>query len=236
MPIIRNYQLDQNFDDDNTPRKPSSNIIKSSTLRSADQIVTPSQFDQTDSTLMDEDTLFEDPFEIEDTSSYSEVPTLDTHKSTEEPSTNEQQNELEETIKDLYQAINGLKKARDEVIRSTQDKLIDLSMAIAEKIVQKKIEIDPTVIQSVVEATFNKISGSDRITFRINPRDAQVFNEFQPQIESQLIGVEKINFQQDNTIDQGGCIIETDLGFLDVTIKEKLSIIAHAFRKIKSTL
>ena len=51
-----------------------------------------------------------------------------------------------------------------------------------------------------------------------------------------MIGVEKISIQQDATIDQGGCIIETDLGFLDVTIREKLNIIAQTFKKVKLTL
>ena len=43
-----------------------------------------------------------------------------------------------------------------------------------------------------------------------------VFNEFKPFIESRLIGVQKITIQQDGTIDQGGAVIETDLGFVDV--------------------
>ena len=37
-------------------------------------------------------------------------------------------------------------------------------------------------------------------------------------------------------IAQGGCIIETDLGFVDVTLKEKFNIIAQTFKKVKSTL
>ena len=61
-------------------------------------------------------------------------------------------------------------------------------------------------------------------------------NDFQPTIESRLIGVEKITIQQDSTIQQGGCIIETDLGFVDVTIQEKLNLITQTFKKLKSTL
>ena len=63
-----------------------------------------------------------------------------------------------------------------------------------------------------------------------------IFTDFQPYLETRLIGVEKITIQQDPTVDQGGCIIETDLGFVDVTIKEKLNIISQTFKKVKATL
>ena len=141
--------------------------------------------------------------------------------------------ELQGHFDDLTTAISNLKTARDEVIESSQSQIIDLALSIAEKVIHKQIESDAYVIQSVVEDTFNKISGSDRITFKINPADADAFNEFQPTIESRLIGVEKITVQQDGTVDQGGCIIETDLGFVDVTIREKMNLIAQTLKKIK---
>ena len=129
--------------------------------------------------------------------------------------------ELDGHFNDLTAAISNLKVARDEVVQSSQSQLVDLAIMIAEKVIHKQIESDASIIQSVVEDTFNKISGSDRITFKINPADADTFNKFQPTLESRLIGVEKITVQQDGTVDQGGCIIETDLGFVDVTIREK---------------
>ena len=96
--------------------------------------------------------------------------------------------------------------------------------------------MDQSIIKGVVEDTFNKISGSDRVTFKINPADMETFSSFQNYIENRLVGVDKISIQQDASIDQGGCMIETDLGFVDVTIKEKLNIITQAFKKVQSTL
>ena len=60
---------------------------------------------------------------------------------------------------DDFEAINGLKDARDQVIESAEDQLVELSLLVAEKIVQKQIEMDPLIIKSVVEDTLNKISG-----------------------------------------------------------------------------
>ena len=144
--------------------------------------------------------------------------------------------ELQGNFDELMAAISNLKKARDSVIESAQSQLIEMATLIAEKVIQKQIESDPTLINSVIEGTFDKISGSDRIIFKINPADSDAVTAFQPTIESRLVGVEKISIQQDSTIEPGGCIIETDLGFVDVTIQEKMNLIVQTFKKLKSTL
>ena len=144
--------------------------------------------------------------------------------------------DLQPYIDDLSSAINGLKSSRDQVIQSAETGLIDLALEIAAKVINKAVEMDQSIIKGIVEDTFNKISGSDRVTFKVNPADLESFNTYQSYFESRLVGVDKISVQQDPTIDPGGCIIETDLGFVDVTIKEKLNIITQAFNKVTASL
>lgn len=244
MPIIKDYNLHHDFEDTTVPVERSGKVIKSSVLSLADDVVSPSQFsddiacqDPDDVSEEVESDFFVDEVDVPSTSPVVDSPVVPSAPPVDESKIRQEvEQELKAHVDDLITAIDGLKTARDEVIQSAESQLIDLSMAVAEKVLQKQIEVDPSVIKSVVEDTFNKISGSDRITFKINPADTAVFNEFQTYVESRLIGVEKITIQQDGTIDQGGCIIETDLGFVDVTIREKLNIIAQTFNKVKSTL
>jgi hypothetical protein len=134
--------------------------------------------------------------------------------------------ELGHHFDDLLTALNNLGAARNELVDSMSHQVVPLALAMTEKIIQKAVEMDPAIIEGVISETFNKISGSDRIIFKINPDDAEAVTAFQPTIESRLVGVEKITFQHDSTIKRGGCIIETDLGFVDITIREKLAILA----------
>ncbi len=238
MPLIKDYNLDRDFDDLKTTVLKTGKIIKSSALKPSHDVVMPSQFsdeinfqpsdDPFDSEMAMEPEVPATPDPVVQS---PQVAPIDEAKIREEI-----QQEFKPHFDDLAAAINGLQEARNQVVQSAETQLVDLALTIAEKVVHKKVEMDPSIIKDVVEDTFNKISGSDRITFKINPDDLAVFNEFQPYLESRLIGVEKISIQQDGTINQGGCIIETDLGFVDVTIKEKLNIIAQTFKKVKATL
>ena len=233
MSIIKRQALKNNNDKNPSDIGRPNSIIKSSFLKPIEHTVSPHQF--TNDIIYDESSIDAEPTPTDFLSEPSPENDPFPQPTQEDSNVKETAEDLSNYINDLLSAINGLKTARDELIKSSESQIVDLSLAIAEKIVQKKIELDPTIIKTVVEDSFNKISGSDRITFKINPSDAEIFSEFQPTIESRLIGVEKITIQQDATIEQGGCIIETDLGFVDITIKEKLNIIAQTLHKIKSS-
>ena len=241
MGILKNHEYEDLKDDGDEIEKVAGNLLKSLPLPEGPEVLVTGELDTNpygidhgsdsfDPFIEDEDED-EDDMVVESMAATpvpeSPMPTVDDSQIREELRA-----ELQAHFDDLTTAISNLKTARDDVIESSQSQIIDLALNIAEKVIHKQIESDAYIIQSVVEDTFNKISGSDRITFKINPADADAFNEFQPTIESRLIGVEKITVQQDGTVDQGGCIIETDLGFVDVTIREKMNLITQTLKKI----
>ena len=236
MALIKKFEYDNEFEDQEPLRKFGAKILKSSTLISSDEvkIIGPAgesinSSDSYSSSFNDDAATFVDqpsPTVDELESPQQEIPSQVDESQVRESV----MNELKAHFDDLLGAITNLKEARDSVLKSSETQLAELSLMIAEKIIAKKIETDPTLINSVIEDTFDKISGSDRIIFKINPADAEAVSDFQSTIESRLVGVEKI------TIQQGGCIIETDLGFVDVTIQEKLNLITQTFKKLKSVL
>jgi flagellar biosynthesis/type III secretory pathway protein FliH len=248
MSLIKKYDLDGNFDEQKKVPKHTGSIIKSPLVIPTDSSITAGQanaFDGPSTQSIDpfEDTSFDDFNSFDEPQVEESAPEpIMAQPTPAMPQVDESQirqgimADLQANFDELMAAVSNLKEARDSVIKSAESQLIEMALMIAEKVIEKKIESDPNLINSVIEDTFNKISGSDRITFKINPADADAVNDFQPTIESRLVGVEKITIQQDSTIQQGGCIIETDLGFVDVTIQEKLNLITQTFKKIKSTL
>jgi hypothetical protein len=233
MSIIKRHKIKEKTQSESNEVTRPKTIIKASTLKQFSKSVSPDEF--SNDIIFDDATEF--PTLVDATPTHAppmDEPLPDINPPTA-PVATPPNSELEAHFNELLTAINNLTTSRNELIQLSQSKMLDLSLAIAEKIVHKKIELDPTVIESVIEETFNKISGSDRVTFKINPEDSAIFKDFQSSIESRLIGVEKISIVHDDHIDRGGCIIETDLGFVDITIKEKFNIIAQTLHRLKSS-
>ena len=238
------YTLSADFQNESDSPNKDMKIIKSSLLQEITETVTigearsgsMDQYESSASTDMSPSFFDETPSQSNDFMTPESTEDVSPASVEQTPVDVPPQEDVQPYIDDLVNAINGLKASRDQVLKDSQHGLVNLSLDIAQKIINKAVELDDSIIKGIVEDTFNKISGSDRVTFKVCAADLETFNKMQPYFESRLIGVDKITIQQDPSIDQGGCVIETDLGFVDVTIKEKLNIVAQAFKKVQATL
>jgi flagellar biosynthesis/type III secretory pathway protein FliH len=245
MTVIKDYNLGDEFNELDTSSKKVSRIIKSDQLVSNDNTVIPgvsvveevpvytSELEEKADTDTDDD---DDVLQEVKKAAPSAVDISKMREDIYQEIKQDNQQALKEQMDSLMDAIQGLSQSRDEIIDSVKTDLVDLSLQIAEKVILTQVDQDTTVIKAVIEDTFNKIAGSDRVTFKVHPDDIPMLTEYKPYIESRLIGVQKITIQPDAQVGRGGAIIETDLGFVDVTVKEKLNVIKQTFEQIKSTL
>ena len=172
MGIIKDFKFKEDFcDKSDSLISVSGKVIKSARVNRAQPVVIGANETETnDDSFFDGDeqdselSLFSDSNEydsISDIEPSSEAPAENVSKIREELKA-----EFQTYFDDLLSAINGLKESRDLMLKESEPKLIDLSLQIAEKVVQKQVQMDPSIIKEVIEETFTKISGSDRITFK----------------------------------------------------------------------
>ncbi|MBI2252363.1 MAG: flagellar assembly protein FliH, partial [Armatimonadetes bacterium] len=62
-------------------------------------------------------------------------------------------------------------------------------------------------------------------------QDLEAVKEDRTSFMAMIEGLKKFDIQADPQIEQGGCIIETDLGNIDARIKTKLDALKIAFKE-----
>ncbi|HEX2869565.1 MAG TPA: FliH/SctL family protein [Ignavibacteriales bacterium] len=97
----------------------------------------------------------------------------------------------------------------------------DVAVAIAEKIVKREISKE-TIISSTLSESVKKILGANEVIIKLNPRDYSILHSDE---ESILLeeSFSKIKFEQDDKIEPGGCVVETDIGSVDSRIATQIS-------------
>ena len=254
MGIIKNYDIADNWEYTLTiPER--SNIIKSPSVQISQTIfaglgtvkVENSSSDDAVSTVASKSVDLVDDFDddgfdedLTGSSSTAESNTQIVYDTPQVPSVNEAdirsqvKDELQTNFDELTQAVNELRESRNSVIENAQTKLLDFAMILAEKIIHKRIEMDPSVVNDVVSAAMEKISGADQVTFKVNPDDIDTINQFQSRIEAKLVGLKKLVILPDPSIDRGGVIIETNVGYVDATIKQQMNVLVRTIQELQS--
>ncbi len=134
-------------------------------------------------------------------------------------------NEIEKTYKERFikkvDEFNKILCSVDEKIsvygREFEDLVIQLSFEIAQKIARKEIQKE-SVIESVLKDSLRKILGANSVIIKIHPEDYIILNEDNNKSLFFDESFSKIKFEQDDRIEQGGCVVETEIGNVDARI------------------
>lgn len=129
----------------------------------------------------------------------------------------------------LFNIAEQLNTVREVIIQNSIGEMQDLVITIAEKIIRHSITAQDDTIAATVEESIRKAVKSSEFYVCLNKNDYSVINEKAPELVSKISGLENIFIKIDDTIEPGGCIIESDNCTVDATIASQLQIIKEHF-------
>ena len=132
-------------------------------------------------------------------------------------------------IETLRKDIVGFMKAPKEVFEYIAPDILEISVDIAKKIIKKEVESDPQVLINTIVDVLKTVSKSEpKINIRVKPKAVQFIKDTLPNITYQY-GIEaNINIVADPSIEEGGCVLQTNNGIVDASIDTQLEIIKKA--------
>ena len=120
----------------------------------------------------------------------------------------------------------------NEMIVETEHRIIDMVILIARKVIKYISEHEREVIIANIKDALDKVKGRGDIVIRVHTADLQVSTEHLKDFIHALEG-SNIQVQEDSaTVDQGGCIIETDFGEIDARIASQLTELETKIREV----
>ena len=123
--------------------------------------------------------------------------------------------------------------ARKDVFEFIAPDILEISVDIAKKIIKKELESDPQVLMNTIVEVLRTISKSEpKITIRVRPQSVQFIKDTIPNITYQYGIDSKINIISDPSIEEGGCILQTNNGIVDASIDTQLEIIKKSLEGI----
>jgi flagellar assembly protein FliH len=139
---------------------------------------------------------------------------------------------LEQASKDIENfkdELTNFMNARSDVFEYIAPDILEISVDIAKKIIKKELEADPQVLINTIVDVLKTVSKNEpKITIKVKPQAVQFIKDTIPNITYQY-GIEaKISIVADPSIEDGGCVFQTNNGIVDASIDTQLEIIKKA--------
>lgn len=135
--------------------------------------------------------------------------------------------ELQAEKQVMQDVIGECEAIRSRVIAQAERDIVVLSLAIAEKIVGRHLELAPEDTAHVVKEVVEGLQQSDGGVIRVHPSVLQALGEAMEETADGE-GPKGFELVGDASIKPGGCLVETDFGRLDARLETRLTNLSQA--------
>lgn len=128
---------------------------------------------------------------------------------------------LSKKYEEVYNVLHGYDENLEVYEKAFEGLVIETAFELAKKIVQREVE-SQSIINENVKTAINKIIGANEVRLKFHPKDLDELTEASKNIIHSS-SFNKIKIEADERIEQGGCLIETEIGNVDARISTQLN-------------
>lgn len=117
--------------------------------------------------------------------------------------------------------LQSLSQAIPQVVRETENALIQLALDAAQKVVAG-MPITAEMIEAVVIEAVRQVEGTAEITVRLHPDDFKLLRLHHSSVLTGLPESGPLHFTSSSEVTRGGCLVQTRFGVIDARRETKL--------------
>ncbi len=139
--------------------------------------------------------------------------------------------EHDEVLQAFRSATRELQERARAITEMGTEDLVELSTAIAEKVVRREIRSDDDYVLRLVRRCLRKILGPSVVRIRLHPDDRDRVADAAPTLTAETAGPHQLTFEGDRRVERGGCVVETPDFVVDARRSTQLTAARAALKE-----
>jgi flagellar assembly protein FliH len=132
-----------------------------------------------------------------------------------------QKNEHLKPLQVLNDLIKELSEVKKKMLEEAEEQIVELSLAVAEKVMHLEVTSNRDVIQGVLREAIKNIVDRENMKIRLHPDDFRYIMEIKSDFIRSFDGIKNIVFEEDVSVGRGGALIETVCGEVDARLDQQ---------------
>jgi flagellar assembly protein FliH len=132
----------------------------------------------------------------------------------------------QERTRQTVELIASFAQERDRYLQAVEHEVVKLALAVAARILRREAQMDPLLLTGAVRVALGQLSGSTQVRLRVPPGELDLWNEAIALVPHLPV---KPAVMAGEGMRLGDCVIETDLGSVDLGIRAQLGEIERGF-------
>lgn len=125
----------------------------------------------------------------------------------------------------LERLMESFTEARDHYLHSVEQEVVRLSLAIASRILRREAQMDPLFLMGAVRVALGQLAASTAVRLRVPAADVDLWQESIALLPNLTLKPQVLSSDE---MRLGECVLEAELGSVDLGAREQLSEIERA--------
>lgn len=140
---------------------------------------------------------------------------------------NQISNELANQVKTVEVLAKATFDVKKEIIISSEKDIIELTIAIAEKIIKTKLDLAPEILIQIVKSAISDLKEKEHVKISINPENAVHLYQYSEILKELINGLKNLKIIEDKTVPIDSFIVESIDSRIDAGIKTQINEITR---------
>jgi flagellar biosynthesis/type III secretory pathway protein FliH len=140
------------------------------------------------------------------------------------------QSQLDSLLQSVRQMLAELEGFRRQEVRTLEKELVELTLAIARKVVGREVAARPDIVADLLRDAVRRLEHAGALKIRMNPADLERLSDVLPQLLKDLGDPGRVTCEADASLSVGGCFIEGEAGDIDARIERRFHIVEEALK------
>ena len=138
------------------------------------------------------------------------------------------EDEYRDIVRNIENLVVEVNNDRDAFYESSEQELLNLAIAISEKILTQQLKMNPEMLLDLTRNCLKRLRERDQVTVVVNPHDMHIFLNKKNDLILEVDGVKDLQIHDDRRIERGGVQIETVSSTLDARPSSQLNVVKKA--------
>ena len=125
----------------------------------------------------------------------------------------------------VTKALDSFAASRTEYYAGVEIEVVQLALAISRKILHRETQIDPMLVGALVQIALGQLKEGSNVTLNVVPAEHKRWQTYIDGLGSKLA----ISVVEDATLQQGDCVLQTELGTANFGIDMQLKEVEQGF-------
>lgn len=134
---------------------------------------------------------------------------------------------INEPLEDTRAILEYFDSNKKRLLWQAEQSFVVLAIKLAEKVIRQKIELHPELVKDTVRAALETVARTTNVVIRVSPDDISIIEDLKGSLSDILGRFTSVSITPDETINRGGCVLQTERGKVDARIEKQIDRIAR---------